>query len=330
MKKGGLFSGSLYREGLRQTRALGWTLFGLSLGGLLMGFVMQFGVALTSPSATQTPSIVDLYDGAPLLFLLFIWAPILVLVLFNLVTRRNQCDFYHALPHTRVQLAGSYLAAALTWTLGSLLASFGLFVILYTCLPDTLAIVNLTGALHSLVSSTVLVLLITGGTFLAVSLTGTMVSAMLGTGLILFMPRILLGIVTTQMVSAAPIVSVDDLPFPLSSVNLLANYFSRSHASVMHAPLTTLLYTFLLGALYFGLGLWAFSRRKSERAGSAAISHGAQAIFRVLIAAPILLGAAVLVINTFVIHPEEWGELGYSIAFATLSSAFTLLGVSLG
>ena len=101
MKNGGLFSKTLYREGLRQSRALGFVFLGIVLGSLLLMFVMQVGAALTTPASARVPSFIDLYEGAPLLLIAFVWAPVMILVLFHFVDKRNQCDFYHALPHTR-------------------------------------------------------------------------------------------------------------------------------------------------------------------------------------------------------------------------------------
>ena len=330
MKKGGLFSRTLYREGLRQTQALGWVLIGLLIGTLLLVFMMQFGAVLTNSALTRAASFVDLYDGVPLLPLIYLWAPIMIIVLFHFVTKRNQSDFYHALAHTRPQLAGSFLAAILTWTLGGLLVAFGLYAALYTILPDSIAVIHWAGSLNPLASATAILTLVVGGTFLAVSLTGTASSAILGTGLILFMPRILIGIVTERAVAYLPIVSAGDLPFPLGSYNLLADFFSTSQSGTMHAPLSAILYTFLLGVLYLGLGLWAFTRRKSEKAGMAAISKSAQGLLRALMAAPMAVGAVYLLVNTFIMDKSESGILEYAVAFGTASSAFTLLCISFG
>ena len=329
MTKGGLFSKTLYREGLRQTRALGFVFLGIVLGSLLMMFVMQVGAALTTPPASRTASIIDLYEGVPMLLLSFVWAPIMILVLFHFIDKRNQCDFYHALPHTRPQLAFSFLAAILTWTLGGMLVAFGLYAILYSIVPNSIVMINWAGSLHSLASFIAMLILVTGGAFLATSLTGTVSSGILGTGLILLMPRVLIGIVTSQAVNAMPILMVDDLPFPLGSYNLVANFFSKFFET-FHAPIGAILYTFLLGVLYLVLGLWAFTRRKSEKAGSAAISNGAQTVFRVLAASPILLGAAIMLIEVFRSDLSQNNEYRSALIFGAISSAVTLLCISLG
>ena len=329
MKTGGLFSKTLYREGMRQTRALGFVFLGILLGSFLLMFVMQVGAAMTTPVTARVPSFMDFYEAAPLMLLSFAWAPIMILVLFHFVDKRNQCDFYHALPHTRPQLACSFLAAILTWTLGGLLAAFGLYAVLYSIVPSSIAIINWAGSLNTLASAIAMLILVTGGAFLATSLTGTVSSSILATGLILFMPRLLLGITTSDAVGAIPILTVNDLPCPLGSYNLVANFFSKFF-DTFHAPVGAIVYTLLLGVLYVVLGLWAFTRRKSERAGSASISRGVQATFRVLAASPILLGAALAVIAAFKSNADETNELWYAYVFGVAMSAITMVCISFG
>jgi hypothetical protein len=51
----------------------------------------------------------------PLMLGLFAVAPLMTLVQFAFLNQRKACDFYHAIPHRRLTVFFSMMAAVLTW-----------------------------------------------------------------------------------------------------------------------------------------------------------------------------------------------------------------------
>ena len=146
-----LFDRSLYLDALRQLKFIGvaGTLL-LSLEAVLIpiGYLVQ-----SSQRHGYTGIIaLDAMDMHPLLILCFlILAPIMVLYLFQFLNKRPACDFYHALPNSRISLFFSFFAAVLTWLTAAAVVSTLLSV----------ASFSLLGAHYSFNLPSMLVLLFT-------------------------------------------------------------------------------------------------------------------------------------------------------------------------
>ena len=194
------FSVGLYIEGLRQLRIVG------ILGAILLFCSSAITVV---DNALSTQRQMELYQDssivlanlsalevAPLLLLLFsVFAPVMTLWLFHFMNKRNSSDFLFAIPQTRMALYCSYTSSIVTWL--AILALSGLIGVLipaaifstYINIPyHALFLLTLSCFLYSLqVMAAILV---------AMSITGTMFSNIILSGLILFAPRLLIFMLT--------------------------------------------------------------------------------------------------------------------------------------
>ena len=194
------FSVGLYIEGLRQLRIVG-----------ILGAILLFcsSAIITISNALFTQRQMELYQDssivlanlsalevAPLLLLLFsVFAPVMTLWLFHFMNKRNSSDFLFAIPQTRMALYCSYTSSIATWL--AILALSGLIGVLipaaifstYINIPyHALFLLTLSCFLYSLqVMAAILV---------AMSITGTMFSNIILSGLILFAPRLLIFMLT--------------------------------------------------------------------------------------------------------------------------------------
>lgn len=104
-----LFDRSLYLDALRQLKFIGvaGTLL-LSLEAVPDSHRLPRAV-LPAPRLHRHIAL-DAMDMHPLLILCFlILAPIMVLYLFQFLNKRPACDFYHALPNSRISLFSAFL-----------------------------------------------------------------------------------------------------------------------------------------------------------------------------------------------------------------------------
>ena len=190
------FSVGLYIEGLRQLRIVG------ILGVILMfgsSIVMNVSQALSyQRQATLYPdeSIVlypvDGLDAMSFLLIVFCaFAPIMTWMLFRFMNKRNSSDFMFAIPNTRLSIYCSYLSAIMTWIAAMILAGLigvllpaAIFSNYLNIMYDTVFLFALSTFLCSLQVISVILI--------AMSITGTLFSNIILSGMLLFGPRLLI------------------------------------------------------------------------------------------------------------------------------------------
>lgn len=311
VRKKPFFNVKLYLEGIRQLRVVG------VMGAIIMGgaaFLIPMGYNISNANYeeyldgrwTKVGNYIGTYgilDINPLIVTMFlILTPLMVMVLFNFLNRRNACDFYHAVPDTRTSLFLSYGASVLTWDIAILLLSY--------------IITALSGAAFKHVQvdySDILVVTvnyIAGCVFMfgvfaiSMSLTGTILTNFLVAVMILAVPRI---IVTVFMLVLSD--SLEILPFTFSNsilddrLNTVTNLVTGSAVRGDYDAIfmwRSALYTFVVGGLYCCLGLFLFRKRKSEAAASAAVNPIMQCVFRLVPAVLISLVPLATCISYFI------------------------------
>ncbi len=316
MKKNSIFSFKLYREALHQIRVCAIVPLVFMFLALGISFAESCIEAVQNPQIGQ--NVVEPMQTNPLLVMtLLLCAPLLTFVLFNFLNRRNQSDFYHAIPQPRQCVAISFLAAIFTWIViyavvptlcGAMLYRFFLFK-QFTLDMGLL----LSGMLNVIVLSALIIAAI----FLAMTVTGTLFSNGIVALLILFLPRFFMTIVDAAF--SYDIIPASSLAFPFGPFNMLFNLFFG--AGVNGAgdyglyPFNgwALLYTTVLALLYFALGLFLFKRRPSEAAGNPAPSRKMQAFHRIVLTCAVAFPLTLL----FVCEPPTDAEeiLLYVIGF---------------
>ncbi|MBQ4563150.1 MAG: hypothetical protein IJA58_01570 [Lachnospiraceae bacterium] len=290
------FNKKLYLDGIRQLKLVG-----------IMGLVVLCAAAVLTATGyhINTPSYwvdgfgntiarpaqgLSLYSAHWALFITFpVLVPVMTMMLFNFLNHRNASDFYHAIPDTRGTLYISYMASILTWIGAIIGISTALSIFCVSILPGYYIIWSgVPKALFLIIAACVLVM---GGISIALGLTGTRMSNLLVTLIVLFLPRFFVTMIMHILGEMMPFVEwryssslfnprynlIAGLPLALFSS---ANPFGYGSSGV---------YSLILGLIYLVAGHVIFLRRKSESAGHAAISRRMQSIFRLSVSLMICL-----------------------------------------
>lgn len=282
------FNAKLYFEGLKQLRLIGF----LALAAMeVITVLVLLGTAEPLPYINEL-HITFLDFNPSLLGTFTLAAPLMTLYLFSFLNKRNTSDFYHAIPVKRTAIFFSFFLAIVTWlavlfiittvtagvfclALGSKVTVDVLSILLATC--------NLFAAC----------LLVTASVAIAMSITGTVFTNILVSLMIIFVPRVLMLIVSQSVVSFVPIIPQNTLAAPLDTVyNVPFGVMFGLLDGSMNTALTFWqggLYTTGLGLVYAAIAAVLFARRKSEAAGRSAPNRMLQAVYRLVIATVICL-----------------------------------------
>ena len=310
-KKEKYFDIHLYIEGLRQIKTMGIVFMVIILiCAVIIPVVYVWNFIIESGS--QAAETLNLFAVFPfLLAVMYIFAPVMALRLFRFLNKRNESDFYHALSFRRPCLYVSFFAAVMTWAAAQVIISV-LFEIVILKLASKVIILNMASvwpfALAVLCGS----FLVISAVLVAMSLTGTYFSNIALALLILFLPRLILMVMTNAVAGTCSVI-VSGHAFGLleASYNVPAgivmnviNYFiiGGSLNDILTSVTTYVpsAYTFILGCIYFALGMLLFSKRHSEAAQNSAANKYLQAALRIAAATvPCTFGCMILYRNIF-------------------------------
>ncbi len=307
MKKNSIFSFKLYREALRQIRVCAIVPLVFMVIALGISFSESCIEAVQNPQLGQ--NVAEPTQINPLLIVTFlICAPLLTFVLFNFLNKRNQSDFYHAIPHPRQCVAISFLAAIFTWIVIYAVVPTLCGAMLYRFFLFKHFTVDMSLVLSGMLNVIVLSMLIVAAIFLAMTVTGTLFSNGIVALLILFLPRFFMTVINATF--AYDIIPASSLAFPLGPFNMLFNLLFGAGVDGNGGGLYpfngwALLYTSVLAILYLALGLFLFKRRPSEAAGNPAPSRKTQAFHRIVLTCAIAFPLTLLLISEPPTSPEE-------------------------
>jgi len=286
------FSKNLYLEGLRQLRVVGLlgTVINLIIAvifpvGSYLSAKAEYRSYVTSNIAEQfTKYAIDVVDYH-IYYLLFclVFAPLLVIVLFRFLNRRESCDFYHALPHTRQCLFLSFSAAAVTWIAGQIVLVTVVSAIFYQIFSGYLVLEfsRLFCFAANILAASLFVISVL---LLACTLSGNTITSMIVFLILFFTPRIFITIYQALMTS-----ELDYLGNNVNSVfniknNIFYNilYSFRSNSSYIEATSIgmPIAYTLFVAALLFAAAYIFFLKRRSEAAENSMGSRLLQTVFR--------------------------------------------------
>ncbi len=228
--------------------------------------------------------------------------PIMVLLAFSVFNRRDSSDFYHALPYTRICFFISTVAAVFTYvaTISIICGAVGLAG--YGLLPNVFTIVT-DGALDLLFSYLALFMLTAGATALAMSATGTILSNISVTLLILFLPRFIIAVMTMWVSNNSSFLVFNELgiSFLSNNINILfgsvVNLFFYGEPMNLANNAVADLYTFVLGLLYLIAALFVFRARKSETATCPAPGRAIQHIIRIMLSMVVGIFATMMLVD---------------------------------
>ncbi len=277
--KNKLFSRGLYVEGLRQLKIV---------GAIFLAILLLIGVAIPvvsyvnfiareaivdNPYMDLFPEVVKFEEMCGFVFVIaLVAAPIFSFILFSPFNKRSASDFYHSLPYKRTCMFFSFAASVLTWLAAITVITCGATIMTYALMPRVF-IVNLVGMGDALLTILAYVLMLVFGIIAAMSLTGTPLANVTAAGLLLFLPRLLITIVTFAMSEIAPIIDGHFGIFGTdynALVNLVYRVFAWGDFETLTGNIASDIYSIIVGLLYAALAAYLFSRRKSETAGHSA------------------------------------------------------------
>lgn len=264
----------------------------LSRSGLILLVLVSIGSVINAMVYCSSGYIASL-PGMKTMFLplmVFTFAAGLILALdgFSFLNRRAESDFYHALPVSRSRLYWSITFAALTWVVAAVLASVlltvGVFFITKTSFVALYPII----AVPFYIVATMLVF---AATAIGMSLTGTFVTNIAVTLVVLGLLRFVQFCVARGLVYYVQIMSWMDLPWYLTPVtNIATGQLAMLTRNMLNNQLYgwgNILYSLALTAAELAIGCLLFRRRPSELAEHGAKNSKMQTVFACLLILPI-------------------------------------------
>ena len=262
---------SIVSQGIRMIE---YTKEGISVNGSMSG-----GVSTTYLGAG------DLW---PLVLTFVFVTPVLMLMAFSYNNKRNSSDFYNSLPYTRLNMYLTKLSAVFTWQ-----------VIVYVCAVAGIVIsiavykkyfVYSVSTITWLIIGTFICNLLCGAVIaLACSLTGSLMSNICLTGIILFIPAILRVMITGGIsalfdyVSNIQVVPVIGVERNMISALIVGGSMNGIQYNEILLNKGYMVYSLVLAIVYAAIGYLCFVRRKSEVAGKAALGNKIHVIIRTII-----------------------------------------------
>ncbi len=309
-----IFSVNLFWQSFKQLKAIGIActviLFFMSVFPIVERAIIisteMSRQGLESAFLDQYPTIVNVVGENSYLAITFIiFTPLLALNCWKFLNKRSTSDFYHSLPYKRICLFLSKLAAVFAWLLVMYLisgagnmASFAIF--------SKYFIVDYSVIFRMYVSMFICCILCVGAISLACSFTGNILTNVCMTGIILFLPRMLLYIISGAVESSVYVISAEHfVPIFGNSANMITHIvfdvmFGMENSSavlqkMVFSPVSNI-YTLVLGLIYIAVGAVLFITRKSECAGKAAIGRASRFFVRTVLCFSI---CAVMVLPVF-------------------------------
>lgn len=289
-----IFNFKLYLEGIKKIR----------LVGIIAGIIVLIGNALpplVSLLESRNQDIMNAISGSeiniltasnfaiPSLTLLFL-TPFFFFSMFSFLNKRNESDFYHAIPYKRGCVLFSFLAAIYTWIWGVLLASLLLTGLLWLVCPGFTFAFSVIPQVFGIYAAATLYL----GSFflLAMTLTGTTVSNIAVSAILLFFVRIVGSLVTLILDDIVYILDIAYTPLRFLSMRYwlpatIINSFYDSSSVYKNTGLW--IYSFVVLIIVYALATFCYCRRKSESANKSAPNRKLQHVFRCAFTLPLAL-----------------------------------------
>ncbi len=223
-----------------------------------------------------------------------IFVPIMTVLAFSFLFKRNTADFFEHLPYTRLQMSVSALLAVMSAAVAT--------IIVATLIPSLLLIPSVSAGLvkYSFASgipfaiAQLLISLYTmAAAFVGVSVAGTVIGAAVTTLSIILIPRFIMSMTTLLLMSLSPtLVEGHAIPIFNNSYNLATTLFIGK-TNVLSTPVAYI-YTLVLAAALLALGIYLYKKRRSEAATRMFASRVALEVVRTSMNAAVALCALAL------------------------------------
>lgn len=288
-----IFSFKLFLEGVRQLRMIG-ILFAVL-------YALQIVILLAAPAISQMmedgfsldiirqQAVYGLSVAPCLLFSFILVAPLLTLMMFNFLNKRNTSDFYHSIPHTRLCVYFSFLSAVFAW-LTMLTAEAVLLGALVTAVFSKFYALMWGKFLLFAVGTLIASFAVSAGVTLAMTVTGNVLTNLVISLFVLFLPRLLVLLMTYAICGSLPMLNIEYISGILDNdLNMVSGFVfsffengnvARSIEKILMNP-SSMIYTVILTAIYAAGACVLFCRRRSETATCSAPNRFLQATYRI-------------------------------------------------
>jgi len=186
---------------------------------------------------------------------------------FSFLFRRSSSDLYHSFPVSRLDLYLSVTLATALWMGGTIAVNVltGFAMLLVGGCPFVPVFIPLTILFYFVAS-----MLVFAAAAIGCALSGTLLTALASTGIVLLLPRFIQFVISRGIVTAVPIVGWHDLgALLLPETNIATGLIvmqTRPFLSNVLFRFPNVFYSMLPMVLELALGAWLFLRRPSETA----------------------------------------------------------------
>ena len=283
-----------YLESIRRLSRVALMLLVLCVTASVI-MAMQF---CTTEYVSNIPSFQQMF--LPIIIYAFVGGITLAMDAFSFLNKRSDSDYYHGLPISRRRLFWAICLGAITWLAATILLSVISVLVVYT-VSHTPFVPNY--ALVAVPFCLAVSLLTFAAAAIAMSLTGTWMTGIALTTLVLGLPRFVQFVVARGIIARFGMMSWLDLPWYLSPVSNVATgqivTFTRNMLGIQLYHIGNSLYSLLIAAVELVVACLLFVRRPSEIAERGAKDAKQQTLFACLVIFPIgILFASKAVVPT--------------------------------
>ena len=273
-----------YLESLRRTMRTGLVLF-------ILCAVASVALAIQQCTGTREFGLLSMFSiYMPLLIYTFVGGVVLALDGFSFLARRADSDYYHSLPITRRKLFWAISLAVLTWVAATVLASVLLNTIVFTLTKTPFVPYYPLVAVPFYIVATMLVF---AAAAIGCSLSGTILTDLAITSLVLFLPRFIQFAIGRGIVAKVLLMSWLDLPWYLIPTTNIATGQIVCLSRIMLKPVlygfANIGYSLLLAVAELFVAALLFKRRPSELAEHGAKNNRLQTLYTCLLTLPACL-----------------------------------------
>ncbi len=308
-----IFNLKLYKDAIKQLRLFSIISFALmTIISIMIPIAMYIDAKdssnmIDSTTGTIIKQGINVLEATGFLIVFpVIIAPILTLMIFKFLTNRNSSDVYHSMPHTRLCIIVSYLAALFTIILAMITISTTITAISYSLLSKYV-LFSFSQLIAFSINIFIVSILVISATAFACSITGTLFANISFTGLILFLPRFFIYAFVSVVSNALPNAVGNVLPILESKFNHLFNIVtwflgSSSNGILLKLSFSTI-YTSILCIIFITFAIICFRNRKSETAGNSTNSQWLQGFSTISLGMAISLIPLSMIFD-FMIHKD--------------------------
>lgn len=278
------FSFRLYKEAMRQSRAVG--ILTVVIATLISAFLPVITLFQNRNYDTAFVDFIDIERLVSGLGTVSVFLPIILAVkIFGFLFKRSSSDFYHALPYTRQCLYVTNLVAIMSWCAMALVLMVTIPCIAYGIDPHSSY--EISFAFYNLLVGFVIMLMTSGAVMIAVSITGKPLLAMEIAAFIVFLPRVLILIALASVEEMTFMIDINQVPilsmnYSLPLMMMIGSTMSYPLYVAAFSYMPGIIYTLILAIIYLVLGGVLFCKRRSETAENAAPNRKVQVILRIV------------------------------------------------